>query len=109
MNTTSRRIRSMTASGTQQVEAAVFVQLNRDEIRFIKMVSRIDLANKNCIDRHLVGRIHKHVKGFRALRTNELQDRFLDFHGMRLDSEDINRLQQILLDIDRKEVGLCVI
>lgn len=109
MTTTSRRIRNMTASGVQNVEAAVFVQLSRDEIRFLKMVSRIDLANKNCIDRHLVGRIHKHVKGFCELRTNELQDRFLDFHGLRLNSENISRLKQILTDIVMKEVGLCVI
>lgn len=109
MTTTSRRIRNMTASGMQNVEAAVFVQLNRDEIRFLKMVSHIDLANKNCIDRHLVGRIHKHVRGFCELRTDELQDRFLDFHGLRLDSEDISRLKQILTDVLNKEVGLCVI
>lgn len=109
MTTTSRRIRSMTASGMQNVEAAVFVQLNRDEIRFLKLVSRIDLANKNCIDRHTVGRIDKHVKGFCQLRTNELQDRFLHFHGLRLNSENISRLNQILSDVVTKQVGLCVI
>jgi len=108
MNRASSRVRTMTYAGSEPVEAAQFVSLSRDEIVFIKLVSRIDLGSRGCIDRNLVARIAHHIDNFLMLRNLAVQERFLAFYKLNLRPEALQGLQITIRNVANRNVGLCV-